>query len=69
MARGRMTEAWNHTSQLLALTYNVNRDPKKTKAATPADFHPLADAAGRKRKQRQNVPKSKDLSPLKVFVQ
>lgn len=32
--------AWNHTAQLLAMTANVHRDPKKTPVFSPQDFHP-----------------------------
>jgi hypothetical protein len=39
MAEGRSAFLWNHTSSLLALTANVNRDPKR-KAFTPGDFNP-----------------------------
>jgi hypothetical protein len=39
-ARGR--EAWAHTSAILALIANVNRDPKKTRAFKPSDFDPYS---------------------------
>jgi len=39
MANAFATEAWDHTSAVLALTYNVNRGPR-SKAVTSADFHP-----------------------------
>lgn len=44
MAEGRTQENWNHTSAVLAMVANVNRDPKKGRALRPADFHPLATA-------------------------
>lgn len=41
MADGRRREEWEHTSALLALTYNASRsDPNKQRAMTPADFNP-----------------------------
>ena len=42
MAEGVNQDQWNHTSALLAMLANVNRDPKKGRAFKPADFHPLA---------------------------
>lgn len=40
MADARRKEAWDRTSTVLALIANVNRDPKRTRAFRPADFHP-----------------------------
>jgi hypothetical protein len=40
MAEGRSRASWDHTSHVLCLLANVNRDPKKSKAYRPADFHP-----------------------------
>jgi len=63
MAEGKVSEAWNHTSHLLALIANVNRDPKKTRAVKPADFHPFM-----KKKSGWKL-KAKDIGILKdVFV-
>lgn len=42
MAEGRQREAWNHTSHVLTMLYNIHRDPRRTKAASAADFHPLS---------------------------
>lgn len=42
-ARGRFE--WGQTSQILALIYNVNRDPKKNKAVNPNDLNPFAPKA------------------------
>ena len=62
MAEGRCREAWTHTSMVLALVANVNRDPKKTRPLRPADFNPYAAA-------KDEPIKVKDLSILKrVFV-
>ncbi len=40
MAEGRDRARWRHTSALMALTANVNRDPKKGRPFEPADFDP-----------------------------
>ncbi len=64
MAEARQREDWNHTSALMALVANVNRDPKKTKTFRPGDFNPLAVASKEKCELRTS-----DLSILKrVFV-
>jgi hypothetical protein len=42
MAEGRQRDNWAHTSSILALTANCNRDPKKQRAFTPNDFDPFA---------------------------
>jgi len=42
MAEARGRDAWAHTSTLLAMIANVNRDPKKGRAFKPADFDPHA---------------------------
>ena len=41
MAEGRVDSEWNHTSAVLAMLANVNRDPKKHGPYRPEDFHPL----------------------------
>lgn len=63
MAEARSRERWAHTSALLALTANCHRDPRKSKAFTPADFLPHgAD-------KRTSTVKTKDLEILRrVFV-
>lgn len=62
MAEGRSRDNWAHTSAILALIANVNRDPKKHRALKPADFDP--HAAPKSKRTR-----TKDLSILKaVFV-
>jgi len=40
MAEGRDRARWRHTSALMALTANVNLDPKKGRPFEPADFDP-----------------------------
>ncbi|HEV57107.1 MAG TPA: hypothetical protein ENN87_06365 [Phycisphaerales bacterium] len=42
MAEARGRDNWAHTSAILALIANVNRDPKKTRPCKPADFDPYA---------------------------
>ena len=39
-ARGKFE--WSQTASLMALAANLVRDPKKGKAASPADFNPFA---------------------------
>lgn len=41
MAMSAQRELWNHTSNILALIFNVNRDSKKTRAVTASELHPL----------------------------
>lgn len=61
MSGGRSKALWSHTSAVLAMLANVNRDPKKGKAFTSADFNPHA------RKQEARV--RANMSVLKdVFV-
>ncbi|MCD6405999.1 MAG: hypothetical protein J7M19_09250 [Planctomycetes bacterium] len=63
MGEARSKEAWAHTSAVLAMTANINRDPKRTKAFKPADFNPYEVA-----KQKAVTGKA-DISVLKdVFV-
>ena len=42
MAEAKSRENWNHTSTVLAMIANVNRDPKKSRAFRPDDFNPYA---------------------------
>lgn len=41
MVEARQRDNWTHTSAILALTANINRDPKKTKVFQPDDFNPF----------------------------
>ena len=50
MAEGRGREMWGHTSAVLALLANCNRDPKKSRAFSPADFNPYAS------RRRRGIP-------------
>ena len=47
MAEGRGRAAWAHTSSVLALIANVNRDPKRQRPFRPADFDPYAEEGER----------------------
>lgn len=40
MAEARGRDNWAHTSAVLAMLANANRDPKKTRAYKPSDFDP-----------------------------
>ena len=40
MADARGKDNWNHTSSLLAMLFNINRDPKKQRAVSPEIFNP-----------------------------
>lgn len=51
MAEGRSRAAWSHTSALLCLLANANRNPKKQKDPfTVADFNPHAQRRRRRRR-------------------
>ncbi|AQT67950.1 hypothetical protein STSP2_01102 [Anaerohalosphaera lusitana] len=45
MAEGKMQNDWSHTSAVLAMMANVNRDPKKSRSFKPADFNPLENGS------------------------
>jgi len=40
MSEGRSEETWNHTATVLAMLANCHRDPKRSRAFRPRDFHP-----------------------------
>lgn len=62
MAEGRSRSLWGHTSSVLCLLANVNRDPKKTRAYRPADFDPHATPGRRLRGRRVSVERlTKDI--------
>ena len=42
MVEGKGKFEWNQTASLMALMVNLNRDPRKGKAASPNDFNPFA---------------------------
>lgn len=67
MYRGRSELAWQPVSVLCCLIANVNRDPKKTKPFSPADFNPWE--AGTRNHSKTKHPINKDtIAMLKVFV-
>ncbi len=62
MAEAKSRDNWNHTSALLALIINVNRDPKKKRTVSPNEINP------HERKPR-TILRGKGLRVLKdVFV-
>jgi len=42
MAEARGRAEWDRTAAILALTANINRDPRRGRPLTPADFNPYA---------------------------
>ena len=60
MAEARWLEAWGHTSAVLALIANVNRDPKKTRPFKPSDFDPYSA-----RDKRDEAIEVKDMAILR----
>jgi hypothetical protein len=60
MAEARGRDNWAHTSAILALVANVNRDPKKTRAYKPSDFDPYSA-----REKRDEAIEVRDLAVLK----
>ena len=61
MAEAASRQAWAHTSTLLAMLANVNRDAKRCPAFKPADFDPHC--------QRERPATIKvGIEALKVFV-
>jgi hypothetical protein len=62
MAEARSKDNWNHTSTLLALMININRDPKKQRAVKPRELNPHEGKA-------KTILRGKGLRILKdVFV-
>jgi len=59
MAEARGRDNWAHTSAMMALIANVNRDPKKGRAFKPADFDPYA--GDRRRAQAIELTKMSDI--------
>jgi hypothetical protein len=53
MADAASRDRWNHTASLLALITNCHRDPKKSRAARPRDFHPHVKPARRRPDERK----------------
>lgn len=44
MANSRGDEEWKRTSTMLAMLYNMNRDPLKSKPAMAEEFNPYSKA-------------------------
>jgi len=62
MAEAKSKDNWNHTSAILALIINVNRNPKKQGAVTPKEINPHEQ-------KPKTILKGKGLRILKdVFV-
>lgn len=40
MADSRGKDNWNHTANILAMLFNVNRDPRKQQPVKPETFNP-----------------------------
>ena len=59
-AEARRREGWAHTSAILALIANVNRDPKKTRPFKPSDFDPYSA-----KDRREDAIEVKDMDVLK----
>ncbi|MGC4004699.1 MAG: hypothetical protein QM811_16895 [Pirellulales bacterium] len=66
MARGRVEANWEPIRWLLALTFNLNRDAKKTKAVAPDQFGP------QKKRRRRRPPRGEsakeNVQALKIFL-
>lgn len=45
MAEGKQRNEWSHTSSVMALLVNINRNPKRGKAVKPCDFNPFVQRA------------------------
>ncbi len=61
MAEARGKEAWARTAAILAMTANVNRDPKRTKAFAPVDFNPYELARRKKHKIKVDITVLRDV--------
>ena len=62
MAEAKSRDNWNHTSAILALIINVNRNPKKQRAIKPNELNPHEQKV-------KTILKGKGLRILKdVFV-
>lgn len=63
MAEAVGRQRWMHTSTLMALIANVNRDPKKGRAFRPPDFDPYA------RTDRRRVADKNDMAMLRQALE
>ncbi|MCQ2397431.1 MAG: hypothetical protein MJ106_07035 [Lentisphaeria bacterium] len=62
MAESRQMAEWDRTAAILLMLYNANRDPKKSKELTQADFNPL-------RSSRENSAVSVNSSEAREIFQ
>lgn len=53
MADGRSKSLWPHTSSILCLLANVNRDHKRSRPFTPNQFNP--HMAGRRKRRGEKI--------------
>ena len=60
MVEGRQKDQWNHTSHVLCILANANRDPKRFGAFKPADFNPMI--------QRRRIPDAPITVLRDVFI-
>lgn len=69
MAEARSRDRWAHTSSLLAMLANVNRDPKRCRAFRPEDFDPHERRERSERQRRSALIKGEGFAILrKVFI-
>jgi hypothetical protein len=70
MADAGSRDAWSHTSVVLAMIANANRDPKRTRAFRPSDFDPYSQKlAERFAEKPAPIAKGENFDILKlVFV-
>ncbi|MBE3133285.1 MAG: hypothetical protein IMZ55_07410 [Acidobacteria bacterium] len=69
MAEGRDRAAWQHTSAVLAMMANANRDAKKhPRPFVPADFDPYARGRPKPRRPKRAASKS-ELSEAKAILE
>lgn len=61
LTEGAQRDRWRHTSAVLAMMANVNRDPKKTKAYKPADFDPFEAPRDVRNVVDLSTPEGRDL--------
>lgn len=66
MADAASRDRWQHTASLMALLANCHRDPKKSRAFRPKDFHPFEKS--RRRPTGEKFPKAGIEVLKQVFV-
>lgn len=64
MANAKCMDDWDHTSSLLALIFNMNRDSKQQRALKPEELNPYRSA-----KKKKGIPiNSKNIHLLKGLL-